>query len=108
MARGEIKALVQASGVSVTAATASPSTRVRYTQSWNGTDYQKTEADVSAFTDDAKTCVWQFQDVSGNNYGVGSSGSGGCVIDFPTATSVRVTFGSDFPPDSGTYYLVGS
>jgi hypothetical protein len=104
MARGEIKALVLASGVTVTAATAAPSTRARYTQSWNGTDYQKTEADVSIFTDDAKTCIWELQDVSGNNYGQMQ----GCVIDFPTSTSVRVTFGEDFPPASGTYYLVGS
>lgn len=57
--------------------------------------------DVSSNTSDATKLVWSFQDASDNNKQML------CEIDFPTATEVRVTFGDDFPPDAGTYNLVG-
>ncbi len=102
MARGEIKALVFAEGVEVEAPEAAPSTRFRQSMAWNGTDYTKT-VDVSAFTDSAKTCIWMMQDIDANS----SAQLTGYVVDFPSADEVRITFGSDFPPASGTYYLVG-
>lgn len=101
MARGEIKALVFASGTTVTPATAAPSTRYRHTDTtgWTGAVTSVTY-DVSSFTDDATTCIWQLQDTAANNYMQIDA-----EIDFPSATTVRVTVGIALA--SGTYYLVG-
>lgn len=104
MARGEIKALLFADGVAVTAAVAAPTSvaTITDTSGWNGSTATVTY-DLSVYSvTDAKAYQWTFQDLSSNSYKVLNP-----EIDFPSATSIRVTFGTGFEPSAGTYRLIG-
>ncbi len=102
MPTGEIKTLVFADGISVTAPAASAASRVRIVDStgWNGSVATVTY-DVSAYTDDATKLVWTLKDSANNSLQVE-----GIDIDCPSATQVRVTVGTDFKLN-GTFVLVG-
>lgn len=97
--RGEVRRLLLADGVAMTAADFAPSTRVEVSATgWTGTETTNTY-DVSAYTDDARELVWCLKDSAAEREQINAE------IDCPTATTVRVTVG--IPLDSGTYYLVG-
>lgn len=106
MARGEIKALLFADGVSVTAATLSPQARYYKTDTtgWTGSvstvTYSVASADDNGGTlDNSRLYAWTLKDVAQNYLQVLAD------IDFPTATTVRVTVGENLAV--GTYVLVG-
>lgn len=102
MPRGEIKSLLFADGIAVTAATAAPTyvALITDTTGWTGSVNSVTY-DVSSYgITSSKDFFWQLQDLSSNNYM-----QIGAEIDFPTATTVRVTTGDNLPV--GTYRLLG-
>lgn len=96
MPRGEIKGLVQATGVVLTAGTLAPATGFRQSMTWTA-ETAKT-VDVSAFTSDARGNQWMLQNGAGNFLQELAE------ITTPTATTVTVTVGIAL---TGTYYLVG-
>ncbi len=104
MARGEIVALVFSDGVATSPASTAPivAASIVDTTAWTGL-VRTVTYDLTAYgITDSKAYIWAFMDLSTNNYKVLNP-----EIDFPSATSVRVTFGLGFEPDVGTYRLLG-
>ena len=98
MARGEITGIVFADGVSVTAGTAAPTLGYSTSLVW-AAETSKGPIDVSSFTSNARTNIWQLLDTSGADYMQIDA-----EITTPSATTVTVTVGI---PLTGTYTLVG-
>ncbi len=104
MARGEIKALVFADGVEVSASSAGPNYTALITDTTGWTGSQTTVTyDLVALgydIDDSRSYIWQLQDLAANNYMQVLAS-----IDFPSLTTVRVTV--EIPLAVGTYRLLG-
>lgn len=100
MAKGEVRALVFADGVSVSAASDTPMVQP--------IDFAWTLAatymlvDVSAYVTDARQYNWRLSKPSGNNYEQVD-----VKITKPDANTVRLDAG-DFALDPGTYRLNGA
>lgn len=78
---------------------------------WSGTEFQ-VEYQVDTDPDDnggtvpnAPAMIWQLKRDEGA--GVSSTMDGYKVTHDASGGNVTVTFGADFPPAAGTYYLVG-
>lgn len=106
--RGEIKALLFSDGVEVTEAVDAPVGASYFltddSGDWDGVEYEKTydvtqEDDNGNVVGNAKEMIWAFKS--------GTEDLTGYKITYPSSTQVRVTFGEAFPPDAGTYFLVG-